>query len=143
MKSIRKFTYAALLTLGALNLAPSLAAQEPARGAFTLTHDVHWQKNIVPAGDYSFSLESEGPAQLLTLRRTSGGGGAAYMMLVSDVDEAKSSGIGKIELVSRPGGSFVSSMELPEYGMTLRFAVPAEPREMAQAGVSSAATSAH
>ena len=25
-------------------------------------------------------------------------------------------------------------MQLPEYGMTLRFAVPAEPREMAQAG---------
>ena len=54
MKSIRKFAYAALLTLSALNFAPSLAAQEPARGAFTLTHEVHWQKNIVPAGEYSF-----------------------------------------------------------------------------------------
>jgi hypothetical protein len=54
MTLIRKFAYATLLALTALNFAPSLAsAQEPARGKFTLTHEVHWGDAKVPAGDYS------------------------------------------------------------------------------------------
>jgi len=61
MKSIRRFVYAALLVLSALNFAPSLASAQDAAGTFTLTHEVHWQSTIVPAGKYRFSTETRGP----------------------------------------------------------------------------------
>src|ERR1700693_4231670 len=73
MTSIRKFAYAALLAFTALNFAPSLAsAQEPARGHFTLTHEVHWGNAKVPAGDYEFSFDPNGTARMLSLSKLSG-----------------------------------------------------------------------
>ncbi len=40
------------------------------------------------------------------------------------------------------GRRFVSTMQLPEFGMTLRFAVPAEAREVAQAVATTSASAA-
>ena len=54
MKSIRKFVYAAVLILSALNFSPSLASAQDAAGTFTLTHEVRWQNAMVPAGKYRF-----------------------------------------------------------------------------------------
>lgn len=42
MKSIRKLAYAAVLTVSALNFAPSLASAQDEGGRFTLAHNVHW-----------------------------------------------------------------------------------------------------
>jgi hypothetical protein len=131
MKSIRKFAHAAVLTLSALNLAPNLASAQDAAGAFTLTHEVHWQKAVVPAGEYRFTLGSEGPAEMLTLRKVSGNA-AGFMLLVTDVEASKPSGPSQLLVVSKPSGRFVSTMLLPEFGMTLHFAVPAETPELAQ-----------
>ena len=61
MKSIRKFAYAAVLTLSALNFAPSLASAQDEGGKFTLPHEVLWQNAVVPAGEYRFSLQPMGP----------------------------------------------------------------------------------
>jgi hypothetical protein len=46
------------------------------------------------------------------------------MMLVSDVQTPKQDASSRLVLVSRDGQSFVSSMELPAFDMTLRFNVP-------------------
>jgi hypothetical protein len=132
MKSLRKFVYAAVLTISALNLAPSLASAQEAAGTFTLTHEVHWQNAIVPAGTYKFTIEASGPAEMLTLRKL-GGDGAGFMLLVTEAGVAKTSGSSELVVVSRPGGNFVQSMQLPVFGMTLHFAVPSEAREVAQA----------
>jgi len=141
MKSIRKLAYAAVLTLSALNFAPSLASAQDAAGSFTLTHDVHWQNAVVPAGRYRFTVAGSGPAQLLTLSKITGGG-AGFMLLVTDSETSEPSDPSELVIVSRPSGSFVSKMQLPDFGMTLRFAVPAELREVAQAVGAPAATSA-
>src|SRR5271163_2743466 len=103
MKSIRKFAYAAVLTLSALNFAPNLASAQDAAGTFTLTHEVHWQKAVVPAGEYRFTLGAEGPAGMLTLRKVSGNG-AGFMLLVTDVEASKSSGPSQLLVVSKPSG---------------------------------------
>jgi hypothetical protein len=132
MKSIRKFVYAAALTVSALSFAPTLASAQEAAGTFTLTHEVHWQNAVVPAGTYNFSIEASGPAEMLTLRKI-GGDGAGFMLLVTEAGVAKASDTSEIVVVSRPNGSFVQSMQLPMFGMTLHFAVPAETREVAQA----------
>ena len=141
MNTIRRFVYAAALTVSALNFAPTLASAQDARGTFKLTHDVHWQNSLVPAGEYAFTVESKGPSELLLLRKISGTG-AGFMMLVNDASPAKPSEISKLVLVSRPNGSFVSAMELPDLGVTLHFTVPPEAREMAKADTAAAAPSA-
>lgn len=145
MKLIRKIAYAAVLTLSALNFAPSLASAQEAAGTFALTHDVHWQNATVPAGEYRFTIGAEGPAQMLTLRKISGGA-AGFILLVTDVEASQPSDLSELVLVSRGNGSFVSTMRLPEFGMTLHFAVPAETREVAQGtttrGASQSASSA-
>jgi hypothetical protein len=141
MNSIRKFAYATVLTLSALSFAPSLAFGQDAAGKFTLSHEVHWQNMVVPAGEYRFSVEPNGPASMLTLRKISGKG-AGYVMLVRDIEDSKPSDMSRLEMVSRPSGSFVKQMRLPEFGMTLHFAVPEETREVAQATATMAASAA-
>jgi hypothetical protein len=132
MKSIRKYIYAAALTLSALNFAPSLASAQEAAGSFTLEHEVHWQNAVVPAGTYRFTMGAQGPSELLMVRDVSGHG-AGFMLLVRDTEISQPSDVSRLVVVSRPGGSFVSSLQLPEFGMTLHFAVPAETREVAKA----------
>src|SRR5580693_458025 len=106
MNSIRRFVYAAVLTLSALNFAPSLASAQDAAGTFTLTHEVHWQNAIVPAGKYRFTVAG-GPAQLLTLSKITGRG-ASFMLLVIDSETSGGSDPSQLIVVSRPSGSFVS-----------------------------------
>jgi hypothetical protein len=131
MKSIRRFAYIAALVLGALNLAPSIASAQDAAGTFTLTHAVRWQNAVVPAGTYHFTMGTHGPSDLLTLSKISGGG-ASFMVLVNDIDAAMASGPSRLLVVSRPEGRFVSTMQLPEFGLTLHFNVPTETPEVAR-----------
>jgi hypothetical protein len=138
MNTIRKFAYATVLTLSALNFAPGLASAQDAAGTFTLSHEVHWQNAVVPAGTYRFTIASDGPANLLTLRSSRAG----FVMLVTDTEDSKRSDLSRVVLVSRPQGSFVSAMQLPQFGMTLHFVVPEETREVAQAVATSAASAA-
>ena len=126
MRSIRTFAYAAVLGLSMFTLQPTLAAAEDAHGSFTLTHEVHWQKCVLGPGEYTFSIKSEGPSDLLMLRGVNGTGTSA-MMLVNDVESPKPHEVSSmLTLVSRNGETFVSTMALPEYDMTLHFTVPRE-----------------
>ncbi len=131
MKSIRKNVYAALLMLSALSFTPSPASAQDAAGSFTLTHEVHWQNAVVPAGKYRFTIGSTGPAEMLTLR-SMGDNGTTFMLMVNDTVESRPADASRILVVSRAGQRFVSTMQLPEFGVTLHFAVPAETREVAQ-----------
>ncbi|MGA9545029.1 MAG: hypothetical protein WBQ85_15750 [Candidatus Sulfotelmatobacter sp.] len=131
MNSIRRFVYAAALVLSALNFTPSLASAQDAAGTFTLTHEVHWQNAVVPSGKYRFTVAAGGPGEMLTLRKVDGSAG--FMLLVADAENSRPSDDSQLVLVSRPSGSFVSTMQLPESGLTLHFMVPSEPREIAQA----------
>jgi hypothetical protein len=136
MTSIRRFVYAAMLVATTLNFAPSLAsAQEPARGHFTLTHEVRWQNARVPAGDYEFTYNVSSIEPILTLTKISGTR-ARFNLLVPMTDEGKPGDTSRLVLESTPAGSYVSVMQLPEFGMSLHFAVPAHPaeRQIAKAG---------
>jgi hypothetical protein len=131
MKSICKYVYAAVLTVSALNFAPSLASAQEAAGSFTLAHEVHWQNAIVPAGKHRFTMGTQGPSELLMVRDMSGHG-TGFMLLVTDTEVSQPSDVSRLTVVTRPSGSFVSSLQLPEFGMTLHFAVPAETHEVAK-----------
>jgi len=130
MTSIRRFVYAAALTLAAVSFLPSPASAQEARGRFVLTHEVQWQKTLLPAGEYEFSFRPDGPSEMLFVRKL-GGSGPGFLMLVNDVTETTPSGTDHLLLVPREGKSFVSAMDLPEAGVTLHFAVPSATRQIA------------
>ena len=139
MPSIRRFAYATLLAFTALNFAPSLAsAQEPARGKFTLTHEVRWENAKLPVGEYEFTFDSANGSRMLNISKLSGAR-AGYMLLVSNLDSTKPSAPSRLVLEATPEGSYVSFMQLPEFGMTLHFTVPSHPAEKQ---IAKAATSA-
>jgi len=141
MKTIRNYIYAAMLAASALNFTPTLAsAQEAAHGKFTLTHEVHWGNAKLPAGDYMFSFNPDNGSRLLSLSKVSGTP-AGYLVLVPGVEDAKSSGLNRLVLEATPNGTYVSAMQLPEFGITLDFAVPSHTteRHIARAGATAAA----
>jgi hypothetical protein len=122
MRSIRKFAYAAALGLSLLAIQPTLAAAEEARGSFTLSHEVRCQNLVLRPGDYTFSVDTKGALGFVTLRGSNGGTNA--MLMVDTVETSKPDQASRLLLVLRGGQSFVSTMELPNYDMSLRFAVP-------------------
>ncbi len=140
MKTIRYYIYAAMLAATALNFAPSPAsAQEAAKGKFTLTHDAHLGNATLAAGDYAFSFDPDNGSRMLSLSKLSGAR-TGYMVLVTDTDDSKPSDQSRLILEATPDGSYVSAMQLPEFGMTLRFAVPSHTeRQIAKAATTATA----
>jgi hypothetical protein len=124
MKSIRKFAYAAVLVLSALSFSPSPASAQDEGGTFTLPHDVHWQDAVVPAGEYRFSLQPMGPSEILTITKTAGKP-ASFMLFAKETDAIASSDTARLIIESKSGKSYVSAMHLPQFEVTLHFAVPA------------------
>lgn len=141
MTSIRRFAYATLLAFTALNFAPSLASAQEARGKFTLTHEVHFGSTKVPAGEYEFSFDPDVPARMLRLSKLSGVR-AGYLVMVPSTEDAKSSDLSRLLLEATPDGSYVSAMQLPDLGMTLRFTVPshASEKQIAKAATTASAS---
>jgi len=137
MTTLRKLIYTAALVLSALNFMPSLAsAQESAHGRFTLKRQVYWQNAVIPAGEYSFSVDEN--SSLLVLSKLSGPP-AGYMLMVPIKEESKASDTNRILLESGASGSYVSAMYLPQSGVTLRFDVPHMPeKQIAKAETSTA-----
>ena len=135
MKSLRKIAYTSVLSLAALVLATGSATAQTARGAFTLPHAVSWQNASLPAGEYEFSLISKGPSQLMTIHKLDGAR-VSFMLLVNNTGPALSGDTDRLLLVSKDGKSFVETMTLPYYGLTLHFTVPSEStaKELALAG---------
>jgi hypothetical protein len=141
MKNIRSYVYAAVLAAGALNFSPTPAsAQEAARGKFTLTHEVHWGNAKLPAGDYAFSFDPDGGSRMLSLSKLSGNL-TRFIILVPDTEEAKPSDRSRLVLETTPDGTYVSAMQLPEFGMSLHFTVPSHTteRQIAKAGTTALA----
>jgi len=127
MTTIRKFVYAALLAATAMSFTPSPAvAEEPARGKFTLTHNVHWGNAMVPAGDYEFSYDPYQSSPVLTLTKLSGAR-AGFMVLITNSEDSKPSDANQLLLQTVADGSYVSTMQLAECGVTLHFNVPSHP----------------
>ncbi len=123
MRSIRKFAYAAVLSMSMLSIQPTLAAAEDAQGVFTLAHEVHWQNQVLRPGNYAFSVKTSSPPTFLMLRGLNGTGTDA-ILLVTDVESPQANATSKLFLVSKEGQSFVSVMDLPQYDIRLRFSVP-------------------
>jgi hypothetical protein len=123
MTTIRNYMYAAVLVFSALNFAPSPASAQDEGGRFTLPHEVSWQNVEVPAGEYTFTLDPMGPAEVLKLHKISGTP-ASFILVVNDADSAALSGPASLLIEGNMGETYVNSMKLPQFDLILHFTAP-------------------
>jgi hypothetical protein len=134
-----KFTrIIAIATFGLIAIcasASSASAQNAFQGKFTLPNDVRWANATLPAGDYTFSLNSTSMPGRVFLQGPNGGA----FILTSVIDERNEGDSSKLTIEHRGGIRFVRSMYLAELGVELTYRTPKTPKqdvELAQGPVS-------
>jgi aspartate oxidase len=135
MKSNRNSTVVRNLVLAlasAFIFAGIASAQGPAyKGQFTLPFAAQWGAATLPAGDYTFTLNSTNMPDTITIEQ-----GQRYVALVMAQDAPASDASKASELiVTRSGGhARIRVLHLAALGTDLLYAVPkAEGREVASA----------
>jgi hypothetical protein len=126
MKSLRN----RIVVIAAFALAAVFASAVPAsaqvafHGSFTLHHQIRWQNATLPAGDYTFEMQS-----LATPRITLRGPRGPQFITASVADEKV---IGKSMLVveTRGNESCVRELRLAPIGRALRYSVPKAPKDV-------------
>jgi hypothetical protein len=124
-----KFTrIIAIATFGLIAIcasASSASAQDAFQGQFNLPHDVRWANASLPAGNYTFSLDSTTMPGRVFLRGPHGGA----FILTSVIDERNEGDSSKLTIEHRGGTSFVRSMYLAELGVELTYSAPKTPKQ--------------
>lgn len=98
------------------------AQAQAAAGRFTLAHKVRWGRASLPAGDYTFSLESQTWPARITVRQL--GGSTAAMILPTLISANTQTGTSLLVLHDEGGESVVSALRLTSLGLALQFASP-------------------
>jgi len=122
MNSIRRLSFAAVLTLS--TLAGLADAQSSVHGKFNLPYTVNWENTVVPAGDYQYYLRPAGGTELLTVQKIGGSSSWGFLVLARPSEPKSSAEVNKLVFGVKEGQRFVSSMQLPEFGVSLAFAAP-------------------
>jgi hypothetical protein len=126
--SIAKLLFAVVTVLGVASV-PAMA--QGASGKFTLAKEVRWGTAVLPAGEYTYSLEHP-TGQVLFVRNTNGKMGA--IVLVKSASLVNDSEHDRIVLQRAGDDWFVSSMVLTSLGQELYFGVPTVRTEAAKNG---------
>lgn len=127
MKSLRNRILAiATFALAAMCAsAIPAAAQDVFRGSFTLPTEVRWQGATLPAGDYTFSMNSVATPARITLRGPNGG--AFVSAIVADKD--KISDRSALIIEHRGTMRVVRELYMAQIGLRLQYSVPKIPKE--------------
>ncbi|HLY62154.1 MAG TPA: hypothetical protein VKV95_15540 [Terriglobia bacterium] len=120
--ALRKSIY--LLALG-LSLIPGAAMAQTTpsnvEGKFTLTTEARCGTTILPAGNYWFSLDGDGPFAVIKISNRK-------RVVTSFITQGKPRDIttddSVLNLVRMGGGPYVRSLDLPELGLEFKFPVP-------------------
>ncbi len=112
MKSIRKASLLKVLVLfvGALGASALPASAQSTTGTFTLAHKVRWGTAVLPAGDYTFSVDTQTwPARVMVREL---GGTTSAMILPQAYSDQKLAGGSTLVIEQKAGESVVSSLKL-------------------------------
>lgn len=101
------------------------AAQGGRQGSFTLPNEVRWQGVVLPAGEYTFSLESTGLSAKVVVRGKNIG---AFVMAI-EASSSRTDQPSELIIERRSGSCFVRELYLAELGLHLRYSVPKAPKE--------------
>lgn len=121
MKTLRSFSLA-VVALGVLAAFPAAGHAQSVAGKFTLPHEAHWGRAVLPAGEYEIHVESINyPARLVIQRsdRTT-----AALVMPATITAVSRPGNSQLDLVQTESGSFVSSMYLKDPGVEFNFITP-------------------
>jgi hypothetical protein len=119
MKKMNKFTFRTLVLLGGvLALASGLASAQS--GTFRLPVEAHWERAVLPAGEYSYSVDQRG-GKLVTIRSLENGSGIMVMAASYSMTRPL-----KNQLILTKSGNqmFVTSLSLEDSGMVLNYTIP-------------------
>ncbi len=123
-RNLKLFTKlgAATLALGALAISGN--AQDAYQGKFTLPFETHWGSTTLPAGDYTFTLPSNGAPYTLYIQ----GKGVSAIVVANTADQKIASSHPQLNLVDIAGVQTVQTFEAPALGVTFIFATPTQKR---------------
>lgn len=107
-----------LLLLLLILTAAGANAQDALHGKFQLSSEVRWANTVLPAGEYSFVLESTKRPLVVKIFPTDGKPGTMFMARTFEDARRGSSYLYITENGSR---RIVRSMNLPQVGMSLIF----------------------
>ncbi len=133
MNTIRNSKLLRLLGLALLAVCFNAghASAQVFQGKFTLPFEARWGQAILPAGDYSFRLDSVDPACLVQVYR----GNRVVAMLLAQANTQADSGRAQLTVVR----GAVRTLSLPSIGVVLQYAphhfkhlTAPEERELAQ-----------
>ena len=124
MKSIPSSTpfRVLILAIGVLAASAIPASAQAAHGKFTLSHETRWQGLVLPAGDYTFSLQS--PSLPAKVKVESSDGKMAFVMPWALTTENLTD-TSRLDLARTQGGeSYVSALHLGDLGLVLHYRRP-------------------
>jgi hypothetical protein len=121
LKLLTKFGVAAI-ALGAL--ATSGKAQSAYQGKFTLPFETHWAGATLPAGDYTFVLQSTGSPYRLYIR----GQETNVIILANTAEEGVVSKVPQLNILDITDLHTVQTFEAPELGVTFTYWTPTQKR---------------
>jgi len=126
MKSFqnRMLTIAAV-ALAAISASAPRASAQAATGSFTLPNEVRWQASTLPAGDYTFRMDSAASPVRITLHGPNGYEFVFAMVADNNVSGERSS----LTIEHREGSAFVRELRIAPLGLRLKYHIPKAPKE--------------
>ncbi|MBV9888856.1 MAG: hypothetical protein JO119_20120 [Acidobacteria bacterium] len=122
MKSLRN-RILTLVTVGLLSIGFSATASEAQaiyKGSFTLEREVRWQNATMPAGDYTFTVESNTHSKPILVNGPAG----TMFQLPLVTAETKIGDQSKLILEWRGDNLCVREMDLAQVGLNIRYHMP-------------------
>ena len=119
-----------LVAIGAF-VSRAAAQSSSARGSFTLPYEVNWKGVVLPAGDYTFSLESRALPAMVNVRGPNGGAFIMATVLYNKKTDERSS----LTIEERGSTRFVRELYLAELDLRIGYSIPKIPnseKELAQ-----------
>jgi hypothetical protein len=129
-RSSRMVTNLVLALAGAFIFTGVASAQAPVyAGKFTLPFEARWGLATLPAGDYSFKLDTVDPGGALVLFR----GTKAVALIWNQEHSMERSDRSRLTVVQNSAGNTVRELSLPDIGVVLHYPAPKPGRASAAA----------
>ena len=116
------FAVIGLVAIGTI-VSRTAAQSSSAQGSFTLPYEVNWKGVVLPAGDYTFSLESRALPAMVTVRGPNGGAFIMATALANNKTDERSS----LTVEERGSTRFVRELNLAELDLSISYSMPKIP----------------
>jgi len=117
MKFFKPVNYLGLVALALSVTTPVARAQGGYKGTFTLPFEARWAKAVLPAGDYTLSVDSISAPHLVYVK----GQSQSAILLAGVPDTRAESDHSRLTLVETANGYVVQSLEIGQVGLRLDY----------------------